>query len=73
MNKKYNKTAYTFLLFFRYILQNRIFEIDNAVEYLWTDFSISVCPETILKYIRTLKSNGVIFKRLNNKQYELKE
>ena len=73
MNKKYNKTAYTFLLFFKYILQNRIFEIDNTIDYLWNDFSISVCPETILKYIRTLKSNGVVFKRLNNKQYELKK
>ncbi|MCQ2957877.1 MAG: WYL domain-containing protein [Candidatus Gastranaerophilales bacterium] len=73
MNKKINKTAYTFLLCFKYILEKRIFKIDDIIEYLENNFNIIIFSETVLKYIRTMKKAGIKFSRLNNKTYELKE
>ncbi len=68
-----NQSAYYFFLCLEFVLFKRTFCVDEIITYLENKYNIFLFKETILKYIRTLKTLGFEFERVNNKMYKLKE
>jgi len=69
--KKTNKTIYNFFLVFIFVMQNKIFSINEIIVHLEMNYDIVLQKETILKYIRTMKYLGFSFRRKNNEVYVL--
>lgn len=68
---KYNKTISNIFIFINFILECQKFQIKDVLEFFEKQYKIVLKKETILKYIRTLKSLGFDFKRPDNQTYSL--
>ena len=71
MDNKINKTAYNFFLCLLFIIKKRIFSVEEVLVFLEQEHQVFIFYETVLKYIRTMKNLGFIFKKLDNATYQL--
>lgn len=71
MKNKINQTAYNFFLCLLFIIRKREFSIEEILLFLEQEHQILLFSETILKYIRTMKMLGFVFKKNNKTIYQL--